>query len=333
MANPLNVFKGCYPGLSFETNPNIGKEMSIRDELLKNNWSIETLRPWLENGKSVVVIDGKKVESKIKALSTKQEMIDIDRNALMAAKPRLRVTGLLFSYGKGLLRCPLEGALKKRVFEYKEELVKPTDTEGQPTHGLVGLPLPITYSSKWRPDPAETMDVRAGAAGRSVAEVIEKSVLGLEPKVYGLLNHERRILKDITNEPLLHQINAAIESLEAKGYNGPYFVFHGYKFDLALNSDHGDSPFTQREAVRGLTRNRNDADGKIKHEKVVIDCVRMDHADDSIVVVQATPDVVRIVVGVDVTTVRWDDGYMTLAIIVPNIRTNMNGDVGIAHIR
>ena len=59
--------------------------------------------------------------------------------------------------------------------------------------------------------------------------------------------------------------------------------------------------------------------------------------DDNVIMVQMTSDVVRLVVGLSITTVEWDsDGGLTknfkvMAIMVPQIRNDQDGNSGVVH--
>ncbi len=55
------------------------------------------------------------------------------------------------------------------------------------------------------------------------------------------------------------------------------------------------------------------------------------------ILVQLTPDVIREVVGMDVTTLQWElhggmeIRFKVMAIMVPQIRSDINGNTGIVH--
>lgn len=351
--------------------------MGIREVLAASDFDILALRPWLENGKSVrsKIIGTEKrqdaynpgqkgrptktevpvyqvVPSDVEALNTKEEFIQIDVNTLRGAKFCMGITHTLLGYRDGILKfgLPEQQATGKTILEYEEqslEEVQISSAAPAPVYHLVGLPLPITnHSWKSKSYTEIQSSYQPGASGRRVGELIEKTVLGVVPDscVYGLMNHPGRSTINITDtESLVDQIYKAITILENKKFLGPYFVFHGNRFDASLDSDYvlrGDpqrtdygQTITQRDAIRRITRKRKKGDSTEHQEDVVIDCKRMDHAYNNIVVVQATPDVIRIVIGLDITTVRWEDGYSTWAIVVPNIRADYNGNVGIAHLR
>jgi len=53
--------------------------------------------------------------------------------------------------------------------------------------------------------------------------------------------------------------------------------------------------------------------------------------------VQQTSDVIREVVGMDITTVQWEEeggmrlNFKVMAILVPQLRADFNGNTGIVH--
>ena len=57
----------------------------------------------------------------------------------------------------------------------------------------------------------------------------------------------------------------------------------------------------------------------------------------TILLIQQTPDVARAVVGLDVTTVQWESmggmmlNFKVMAILVPQLRADFNGNTGIVH--
>ena len=68
----------------------------------------------------------------------------------------------------------------------------------------------------------------------------------------------------------------------------------------------------------------------------------MDYLDPTgaayvMVMVQMTTDVVREVVGMDITTVQWETkggmqlNFKVMAILVPQLRADQNGNTGIVH--
>lgn len=51
---------------------------------------------------------------------------------------------------------------------------------------------------------------------------------------------------------------------------------------------------------------------------------------DDLLVFQATPDVVRMVVGLEPCVVKWDGKYKAVCVLVPQIRSDFQGNYGIA---
>ena len=59
--------------------------------------------------------------------------------------------------------------------------------------------------------------------------------------------------------------------------------------------------------------------------------------DFEVIMVQMTPDVIRAVIGMDMTTVRWETiggmqlNFKVMAIHVPQVRADFLGQSGVAH--
>ena len=48
-----------------------------------------------------------------------------------------------------------------------------------------------------------------------------------------------------------------------------------------------------------------------------------------LIVVQVTPDVVQMVVGLEPVAIQWEDGFKFMTIMVPQIRADQNGNCGV----
>jgi hypothetical protein len=57
----------------------------------------------------------------------------------------------------------------------------------------------------------------------------------------------------------------------------------------------------------------------------------------TMLLVQFTPDVVRVVIGLDITTMQWEThggmqmNFKVMCIMVPQLRADMNGNTGVVH--
>jgi hypothetical protein len=236
-------------------------------------------------------------------------------------------------------------------------------TEGrqdQPRFQLEGLPLPITHSDFWFSSrrlavsrntgtPLDT--TMAEAAGRRVAEMIEKTTIGVETgitygnstnygrtsSVYGYTNFPNRITKtDLTiptganPEAVVQDILEMRDLLYSHNFYGPFMLYHSTGYDIFLDNDYfragGTSVLqTLRQRVAGI-------DG-------IAGIRRLDFLTSGyvLIMVQMTSDVARAVNGMDITTVQWESvggmrlNFKVMAIQVPQLRADFNGNTGIVH--
>jgi hypothetical protein len=115
-------------------------------------------------------------------------------------------------------------------------------------------------------------------------------------------------------------------SLDAKHY-GPWVLYIPTNYETKMDEDYSSSKGsnTTRERILKLAG--------ITDIKVV-DTL----ADDNVLLVQMTPDVVRLVNGMSITNVEWTspdkfiNKYKVLAIQVPQIRSDQDGNCGIVHL-
>lgn len=119
-------------------------------------------------------------------------------------------------------------------------------------------------------------------------------------------------------------------SIEAYHY-GPWMLYIPTKYETIIDDDYvGSNPDT---APNTTIRDRLMKISGIKGIKVV-DTL----PDDNVLLVQMTPDVVRLVRGMDIQTIEWatEGGmiskYKVMTIQVPQIRSDANGRTGIVHL-
>jgi hypothetical protein len=296
----------------------------------------------------------------------KNEWIELDNVVIKAARQRLRAWADLsaantFGGFNGMSRTILE---HETMSDPGEALVDMDGlSEGRtdsPKFQLEGLPLPITHSDFWfsarrlavsrnTGTPLDT--TMAEAAGRRVAEMIEKTLIGVETgiaygtsstygrtsQVYGYTNFPNRITKTDLNTPtgtnpeaVMADVIEMRELLYADGYYGPFMLYHSTGYDRYLDDDYfrtGGTSANQtlRQRIEGI-------DG-------VSGVRRLDYLTSGyvMIMVQMTSDVARAVNGMDITTVQWESqggmrlNFKVMAIQVPQLRADYNGNCGIVH--
>lgn len=224
-----------------------------------------------------------------------------------------------------------------------------------PENKLYGTPLPITHSDFWLSSRRLAISREAGTpldmtkaerAGRRVAETIEKTTIGTitgmkygtesayerDSRVYGYTNFPDRVTKTGLTAPtnsngttIVGEILEMIELLYGQNHYGPYMLYVSTGYDQFLDNDlKANSDKTVRQRIREIDQIR--------------DVRRLDYLTGNVMIlVQMTSDVARAIDGMGITTIQWDtDGGMrtnfkVMAIQVPQLRSDANGNCGICH--
>lgn len=295
----------------------------------------------------------------------KDEWQLVDQIVLKAARERLRAwqdlinQGLTFGGFNGMAKTLLE---HETMDDPGKAIVDMDglgdDNADSPTYQLEGLPLPITHSGfnfsqrklAVSRNGGMPLDITmAEAAGRRVAESIEKTLIGTvtgttfgtaadygrAPTVFGYTNFTDRNTKTNMNAPtgangptILSDWLALRDLLYSANMFGPYMAYVSSDYDEFL-----DNLFSTTEPSAGTLRSR------LLQIDQIQDIRRLDFLTDTftVVLVQMTPDVVRAVNGMDITTVQWEGkgglelNFKVMAIQVPQLRADNSGNCGIAH--
>jgi hypothetical protein len=221
-----------------------------------------------------------------------------------------------------------------------------------PLFKLTSVPLPITHSDFWFSDRRLRVSANsstplgttmAEAAGRRVAETVEKTLIGTEAGLtYGTQTAGyttfpyRNVKTNVTiptganPEATVADILAMRQSLYADGFFGPFMVYHSTDWDLYLDNDYArlggnNASMTLRERLRGI--------------EGIQDVRRLDFLTSTftLLMVQMTPEVAQAINGLDVTTVQWPSqggarlNFKVMCIQVPLLRRDFNGNCGILH--
>ena len=227
-------------------------------------------------------------------------------------------------------------------------------TRGQgdrPVYGTKYLPIPIIHvdyeintrtlnASRSLGNPLDTTS--AEYAARAVASKLENMLFtdtdysfgGGSIKSYVNYGDRNQVSlatswtdSTITGEKIVDVVSEMKQaSLDAKHY-GPWVLYIPTNYETKMDEDYSSSKGsnTTRERILKLAG--------ITDIKVV-DTL----ADDNVLLVQMTPDVVRLVNGMSITNVEWTspdkfiNKYKVLAIQVPQIRSDQDGNCGIVHL-
>jgi len=295
----------------------------------------------------------------------KDQWILLDNVVITEARKRLRAWGDLASANTfGGFDGMANPILEHEKVSDPGEAVADMDgmSEGPnstPVFSLEGLPLPITHADFFLPErflaasrnkgiPADTL--RAQLAGRRVAELVEKTVIGTATgvtygdssgygntsQVYGYLNHPDRITKtnmtqpDGTNGPAVQTSwLSAREALYNANMFGPFMVYTSSDQDQYL-----DNLFSTSEPSAGTLREQLQKIDGIQGIR------RLDYLTGALnpyttIFVQMTEDTARAVNGLNITTMQWDSmggmrkNFKVMTISVPQLRSTYDGNMGL----
>ncbi len=286
----------------------------------------------------------------------KEEWIELDKKVLRAARLRLRAWADLAAantYGgfNGMSKMILEHEVQSDPGEAMVDMDGLTDGRNDaPLFQLRGLPLPITHCDFWfsarklanSRNSGTPLDTNmAEAAGRRVAESIEKTLIGVDTgvtyggastqtggydlasTVFGYLNYTNRLTKTNLTTPTgsnasstVNDLLAIRSQLYAQKFYGPFMVYHSDDWDQYLDNDY---ILTGGNVATQTLRNR------LKSIENIMDVRRLDFlratataATDpaqitsgkthafTLIVVQMTSEVAEAVNGMDITTVQWE---------------------------
>lgn len=333
----------------------------VASRLMQHNCDAGVLRPYIgPDGRSYVTVNqgGKPVSLLTNANATlrKDEWIMLDTAVIKAAKERLKVTADLRAKG---LQLNIPNGMAKTVHQHQTQsdisgaLVSMDGlTEGErdrPQYDLRNLPLPITHkdfsfslrevlASRNGGSPVDT--TTAELAGRRVAESIEQTVLGVSNiyaygggTIYGYANYPYRLTKSLTAptgsnaDVTVNEVLAMIQQAVNNNYYGPFMLYHSRNWGQYMDGDYD-------------TSNRNDTTLRSRLLKIQ-DITAVEPADyltgTTLLLVQMTSDVVRLINGMEITTVQWETmggmqlNFKVMAIQVPQIRSDYSHQCGIVH--
>jgi uncharacterized linocin/CFP29 family protein len=220
----------------------------------------------------------------------------------------------------------------------------------RPLFNLAGLPLPIihkdfqfsareVYVSRNSNTPIDT--AMAEMAARKVAEEAEKMLLGVSSDfsfggnlVQGYTTFTSRLTKTLTDPAsagwtgsvLVDEVIEMRQQSVDANYRGPWMLYVSSDWDPYLDADYsmakGDITLRDRIArIRGISGIET-----------------LDYLPaQTMILIQMTSDVIREVVGMEVSTMQWTShggmqlNFKVMAIMVPQLRADYLGQTGIVH--
>jgi len=335
---------------------------SVAERLLACNFDVNCLRPYIgADGRHYITRNVGGVPKAVpvqnaNATLRKDEWIYLDTVIVKAAQERLkfvtdlRSRGLTFSIPNGMGTTVLQTQTISDINDASLSMDGLRENENdRPVYGIENLPLPIihkdfSFSARQiatSRNVGAPIDVSmAELAGRKVAETAEKLAIGSTTfptygggTIPGLTTFTGKINKVITSPAssgwipdtfLTEVLDMRQLSQTAKHY-GPWVLYLSSKWDQYLDRDYkANGTKTLRQRVAELSG--------------ISDIITLDYLTNyDACLLQTTTDVVREVVGMDITTVQWQTHggmllhYKVMAILVPQFRADFNGKTGLVH--
>jgi len=332
----------------------------VAGTLMQHNFDAGALRPYVgEDGRSRITVNhggrNASIVTNANATLRKDEWIQLDTAVVKAAKPRLavvgrlRAAGLAYTIPNGMGKTSLEHETQSDIGDATVSMDGLREGDrSRPHYALSSLPLPIIHkdfsfsarqimASRNGGSPLDT--TMAELAARRVAEEAEKLTLGVSTginygggQVYGFTNFPSRLTKTITtptssnHATTVSEVLAMIKQAMDAGYYGPYDLWYSPAWHGFMNEDYSTAKGDNTLRERLL---------KIENIEGVLPADYL--TGTTLVLVQRTPDVARMVVGMDITTVQWETqggmmlNFKVMAILVPQMRADFSGNCGIVH--
>lgn len=337
---------------------------SVANALLASNMDTRCLRPYIgTDGRSYI---DRAYNGEVKAIPTTnanatllvREWIELDKAVSRVALPMLRAVsdlrgrGLTYLMQNGMATTVLQSQNASDISEASISMDGLADSKGdRPVFNSTFLPLPIIHKDFSFPM-RDILVSRKGSmpldltmaemAARKVAEGAEQLLLGTNPNnysygggtVYGYTNYPGRITKTLSSPLLSAWIarNTILDILDMRATlaahfrYGPYVLYVSRAWDRYMDDDH--SMYKGTDTLRERIEKIDGIDGV-----VTVDYLK----GYDMVLVQLSNDVVREVVGADITTIQWEShggmqqNFKVMAILVPQLRGDFNANSGIVH--
>lgn len=332
----------------------------LSDILLHPEFTSNMLRLYQgdKNTGSYITINGKQeFVANANATLRKDEWIELDRVVVKAAKERLNLVGDLRRAG---LSMTIAGGMGKTILQTQNQSDinaasismngNDDNQNDRPLYDLTNLPLPIIHkdftidarqlaASRQGGSPLDTS--MAALASRQVADTAEQLATGVLTTysygggtVYGLVNFPDRLTKSMTlptatgwtGKTFIDEIlDMRQQSVDAKHY-GPFKLYVSPNWDRFLDADYADAKGDNTLRMRTEAIN------------TITGVTTLDFLTGfQVVLVQQTEDVIRMINGMDPTTLQWETNgglqinFKVMTIMVPQLRADFNGNTGIVH--
>lgn len=334
---------------------------SVASVLLANDFDVNALRPYFSKKGTPLLtrnMGGKLVTNVTNNANTTLRKDDwklLDDAIIKVGKERLRAVADLRSSG---LQFTIPNGMGKTVLEYETQSDISAATismdgrrrsdKDRPVYNLVNLPLPIIHkdfgfsarqlaTSRSGGSPLDTST--AELAARRVIEEAEKLLLGTSATysygggtIYGYTNFPDRLTKTLTAPTSANHATTVSEVLQMKTQSqdafhyGPWWLYCSTSWDEFMDEDYSTA------------KGENTLRDRLRKIEGITDVITLDLLPtNTLLMVQQTSDVVREVIGLDLTTVQWEEeggmdiNFKVMAIMVPQLRSDHNLNTGIVH--
>jgi len=335
-------------------------EGGVAQRLMQNGMNVNSLRPWVgKDGRAYMTVnDGNSPHTIVVNSATlrRLEWEQYDQAIIKEVQQRLvgiadlQSRGLVYNIANGLGKTILtsENINTYLTAELSMDGLSNTKTD-RPVYGADYLPLPLihcdyTINARNLAESRNTGDsidtTNAQMAARAVAEKMEtilftgtSSYKYGSGTIYGYLDfpYINEVTLDahwdasgVTGANMLADLLAMKQALITDGFYGPYVVYIPTAYETVLDNDFkSEGTLTIRQRLLQIS--------SITDIKVV-DKLTADH----VIMVQMTSDVVRLVNGMEITPVEWQEQggmvlhYKVMGIKVPQIRCTQGQHCGIA---
>lgn len=334
----------------------------VAARLLQTGCNVNAMRPYQEaDGRVYITVMENGVAravpiQNVTATLRKDDWKLLDDAIVKAALPRLkavadlRSAGLTFTIPQGMGKTVLETETQSDIEDADISMdgLRQGNND-RPLFELTNLPLPIIHkdfnfslrqvlNSRNGGSPLDT--TTAELAGRKVAESAEKLLLGVSSSytygggtIYGYTNYPSRMTATMTaptaagwaGVTLLTELLAMRTQSQAAFHYGPYTLYNSPNWDQYLDNDY-------TTGYPKTTRNRI---GEVSDFSTPM---TLDYLTGfTFLMIQMTSDVIREVIGMDITSVQWETvggmqlNFKVMAIMVPQLRADQNSRTGIVH--
>ena len=304
----------------------------------------------------------------------KDEWIALDAAVLRSSRQRLSAWNDLAAASTYRLDGMSKEILEHETMNDPGEAIVDMDgiSEGRsdaPLFQLEGLPLPVTHSSFFysqrklnisRNTGASLSTLSAEAAGRRIAETIEKTTIGVQAgllhgttanysrasQVYGYKTHPSRNTKTSMTTPTgangattVKEVLDMRELLYGDGFFGPYVLYHSTDWDVYMDQDYYAMTTSGAVAPTRTLRQR------LQQTDDIVSVRRLDYMTPTLIsgtfhmilVSLGNPQVARAVIGMPLRVIQWPTkgglqlNFKAMTIMAPQIRADYAGNSGICY--